>query len=363
MWEISIIAVSHVLFGIILIASKKKKVRSDHILICWLIIFSLPFLQQILLHFELSWSTFSRVINQSFTLLHGPFLYLYLKEITKQYEKKIQYWPHFIIFSIFYTLFILNPAPIHPGGPVEPMNSDFSLFAYFGLVNIIVFLGYGLLSLQSLYVHRKRIKETFAYENGEIKLVWFTLLPVLFVILTLLNLLIENTPLQEYIVIESLHLCMFLFFTLYLIFFGLRQRQIFPKAESSIKETEPVKRPTDENPEQLQLLEKMDAILVKERLYLNPVLSVYDLAEAVDISRHQISSILNNGRSMNFYQYVNQYRLEEVCKRLEEDTENRFNILDHALDSGFNSKSSFNSLFKTRYGQTPSQYKKSIRMS
>jgi AraC-like DNA-binding protein len=59
---------------------------------------------------------------------------------------------------------------------------------------------------------------------------------------------------------------------------------------------------------------------------------------------------------MNFYDFVNRYRLEEF-KKLASDPKNRqFTMLALAFDCGFNSKSSFNRYFKKATGQTPSQY-------
>lgn len=366
MWEISIIGLSQIVFGIILILSKKK-VKSDYILICWLVILSLPFLQSVNIVLNLSWPIFSKIVNQSFTLLHGPFLYLYLREVIKEKDEKIKYWPHFIIFAIFYIIFLFNPVPLHPGGPLEVVESTFPLLTHFGLINVIIFIIYGIFSLKSIYLHRIKLKETFAYENSEITLFWLSLLPIIFVFFIVLILIIENTFLRNIIEIDIIHLILFLFFTLYLIFFGLRQKQVYLKESKEIPQNQrkAIKQPNikeeQEKETNIELLSEMDKIMKEEKLYLNPMLSVYDLANSINVSRHQISSLLNKDLSMNFYQYVNKYRLEEFCKRLEDDNENKFNIIDHAFDSGFNSKSSFNSLFKSHFNMTPSQYRKSLK--
>ena len=157
---------------------------------------------------------------------------------------------------------------------------------------------------------------------------------------------------------------MFHFFSLYLIFFGLKQKPIYPKREKANQENKQtiiIDKQKNVNVENSKLIYKMNMIMENEKLYLNPTLSVYDLADALNITRHQISSLINNDLSMNFYQYVNKYRLEEVCKKLSEDRDNKYNLLDHALNSGFNSKSNFNSLFKKQFGITPSQYRKDLK--
>ncbi|MGD1822661.1 MAG: helix-turn-helix domain-containing protein [Pleomorphochaeta sp.] len=367
MWEISIIGISQIIFGIILILSKKKE-RTDYILILWLCTLSLPFIQTIQETLNPTIDYSSTVLNQAFTILHGPFLYIYIKELIKRRNEKIKYWPHLIIFIIFYIIFIINPAPIHPGGPNDSIITSFSISKYFGLINIIVFITYGILSILTIYNHREKVKNTFAYTNNKINLIWLNLLPIIFIIMISIILIIENSNLENIIEIEALHQIMFLFLALYLIFFGLKQNTVFPNEKeeqnqqkvenkTTVNKIEPIHK----NNENDRLLKEMDALMKEDKLYLNPTLSVYDLSDSLNVSRHQISSLLNNDLSMNFYHYVNKYRLEEFCNRLKEDTNNQYNILDHAFDSGFNSKSSFNSLFKSNYQQTPSQYRKSLK--
>ncbi len=368
MWEISIIAMSQIIFGIILLSSKKKEV-SDYILILWLLILSLPFLHSILNELEISAPILSTILNQSFTLLHGPLLYIYLQELINNKKKKTKYWIHFLIFIIFYIIFTISPAPIEPGGPngeIEVINQKFSIIQYFGIINVFIFLFYGIISIKSLYTHRLKIKEIFSHENSEITLLWLNLLPILFVVIISIILLFENSSFRNFLQVETLHLLMFYFFSLYLIFFGLKQKPIYPKRENTNQEKEKLITKEKDKKEKVSiensiLLSKMNKIMERDKLYLNPTLSVYDLADALNISRHQISALLNNDLSMNFYQYVNRYRLEEVCKKLSGDNDNKYNLLDHALDAGFNSKSSFNSLFKKQYGITPSQYRKSLK--
>ncbi len=158
MWEISIIAMSQIILAIILLLSKKKEI-SDYILIIWLMILSLPFLHSILNELEISTIFLSKMLNQSFTLLHGPMLYLYLQELINSNQKKIKYWPHFIIFLIIYFIFLKTPAPLEPGGPIDQIeitNSNFSILKYFGVINIAIlcFMEYYLLNL-SILIERK----------------------------------------------------------------------------------------------------------------------------------------------------------------------------------------------------------------
>lgn len=353
--ELGFLGITHITFGIILILAKKKE-RPDSILVAWLMMLIMPFLQQFINYDHPIGFIISRFNNQAFSLLYGPFLFLYIKEVTKQESRNIRYWPHFIVFIFFYLALVLQPAPRIPGGPEQGTAVQFSIFKYFGVFSLITFAFYAFFSFRHLKYHRDRVKETFAWQDSKITLFWLSLVPLLFISLLLVVILFEKSPLGLLIEIENLHLTVFLLFSLYLIFFGLRQKRVFPPPEKKeVKRTEISKKDSS------LLLGKLESVMEEKKPYLNPKLSVYDLAKETDMTRHRISSLLNENLSINFFQYVNRYRLEEVCRCMKEDKEVRHNILELAFNSGFNSKSSFNSLFKTAYGQTPSQYRKSLQ--
>ena len=84
--------------------------------------------------------------------------------------------------------------------------------------------------------------------------------------------------------------------------------------------------------------------MVTEKPYLNRELTVYDLSGQIKIPRHFLSEVINEHMGMNFYSLVNEYRVEEVKKRIVDPAYKNLTILAIAYDSGFNSKSSFNSV-------------------
>jgi AraC-like DNA-binding protein len=95
-------------------------------------------------------------------------------------------------------------------------------------------------------------------------------------------------------------------------------------------------------------------IMEKEKPYLDPKLSLSDLAGKLNISTNQLSQIINQKALVNFHDFVNGYRVEEFIRQAK--TNKNFSLLALALDSGFNSKSSFNYIFKKQKGLSPSQY-------
>lgn len=94
-----------------------------------------------------------------------------------------------------------------------------------------------------------------------------------------------------------------------------------------------------------------------EQPYINMDLTLKDLATALDTYPYYITQVLNTVFNQNFYDFINTYRVEEVQRRLSDPQFKNLTILAVAYDCGFNSKSSFNRIFKQKTGLTPSQYK------
>jgi AraC-like DNA-binding protein len=76
--------------------------------------------------------------------------------------------------------------------------------------------------------------------------------------------------------------------------------------------------------------------------------------------KHKLTALLNDHIGKNFFTFVNEFRLDEVIVKLKSPDFDHRTIMSIAYDSGFNSKSTFNSLFKKHTGHTPSQFKKNL---
>jgi adenylate cyclase len=92
--------------------------------------------------------------------------------------------------------------------------------------------------------------------------------------------------------------------------------------------------------------------------YLDPDLSLRGLAEQIGIHPNHLSWILNQSIGKNFNEFINQYRLEAFKSIALEQKNNKLSIEGLAYESGFNSKTVFNTFFKKETGLTPSQYLK-----
>ncbi|MEP1032496.1 helix-turn-helix transcriptional regulator [Ekhidna sp.] len=130
---------------------------------------------------------------------------------------------------------------------------------------------------------------------------------------------------------------------------GFKQAQIHKIPAHEAEENES-KRPSE-------IVEKLDEIIRAQKLYGNPELSLTDLSRAVDISERSISDTINQELNKNFYQLINEYRVEEIKMLLQDPGNDHLKILSMAFDAGFNSKASFNRVFKQFTGMTPKEFK------
>jgi AraC-like DNA-binding protein len=105
------------------------------------------------------------------------------------------------------------------------------------------------------------------------------------------------------------------------------------------------------------LKKKLSDFLEREKPYLEPELSIQQLADAVKIPRHSLTQIINEEFNKNFFTFINEYRVQEAQYRLADPQFKNDTVLSIGLSSGFNSKSSFNALFKQYTDMTPSQYR------
>ena len=102
---------------------------------------------------------------------------------------------------------------------------------------------------------------------------------------------------------------------------------------------------------------KLLNLMKEEELFRNPNLNMGVLANAIGLSKGYLSQIINAKEGKNFFDFVNTYRVEDVKQKLRDASFDHFNILGIALEAGFKSKSTFNSVFKKMTGKTPSQFK------
>ncbi len=101
-----------------------------------------------------------------------------------------------------------------------------------------------------------------------------------------------------------------------------------------------------------QLIDLMDA----EKPYLEAELSLPDLARRLRMPVPLLSQVVNEGTGKNFNDFINAYRVAEFLRQAQEPANAHLSLLGIALNSGFNSKSTFNRAFKKVTGASPKEY-------
>ena len=106
------------------------------------------------------------------------------------------------------------------------------------------------------------------------------------------------------------------------------------------------------------ILEDLKKHMDHKKPYLEPELNLEQLATQISIRPKVLSQVINESLQQNFFDFVNRYRIEEAKRLLTNPADKKITVLEVLYEVGFNSKSSFNTIFKKHTGVTPSEFKK-----
>jgi AraC-like DNA-binding protein len=93
------------------------------------------------------------------------------------------------------------------------------------------------------------------------------------------------------------------------------------------------------------------------RFYLDADLSLNSLAKKLGMPIHELSRVINTGLRKNFNDFVNEFRIQDVTRKMKDPKYNHITLLGIAYDCGFNSKTTFNRAFKQILEKSPAEYK------
>jgi AraC-like DNA-binding protein len=158
---------------------------------------------------------------------------------------------------------------------------------------------------------------------------------------------------------------LYLLSVFFLAYFSLQQKEIFDFSQSELKELSSIKIDKKENLKRvsdirmIELNGKLKTLMQSEKLYLENNLSLPKLARKLEATSNETSFLINELYQENFYNFINKHRIEEAKMLLLSDKYNQLNILGIAYESGFNSKTTFNTTFKKYVGMSPREFLKS----
>ena len=105
---------------------------------------------------------------------------------------------------------------------------------------------------------------------------------------------------------------------------------------------------------------KLNLLCIEEKVFLDPEINLSKISSLINESPHQVTETLNRLLGQSFSEYLNNFRVEEFKKLLEQPVFQNYSILALALEVGFNSKATFNACFKKFTNQTPSEYRANV---
>ncbi len=349
---------------------RKKLYRSGYIFLQFY--FAIMLLQLTLKVMDKLWLMdnwpFLYALSHYLPLLYGPLVYLLIKGFVERRHFNLKAILHFLPF-IFVTLFIaLAQFQILPFAIdnilYNPHVRLFFLSLSLTLYHFIAWRGWQKLRLSLQH---------YLSDSRLIQMSWlrsFVLLSfiVCSVVVLAIYLLYLNYPFGHEYRYGFAGLTLFIYWISYSalkqpVIFSVIKGQAetddnhFPKLVAH-KPKKKYARSTLNNNEKDRICETLHSLVKNDKIYLDTELTIDRLAEKVKCSRHSLSQVLNECMQQSFYEYINQYRVEEAKMLLTDESGKENKIASIGYDAGFNSLSTFNEVFKKLSGYTPSQYRR-----
>lgn len=345
-----------------LFVSKRNRFSADFFIAFLLLLVAIhSFL--ILVNLNQDYSALIQTIPITVTLFYGPLILMYvnrqLSGISKKSGEILLHSSPFLIFLLITFFFSHNL--------IFQKVLSFS-GAFSGLL-------YCVLALFALKKHEDKIVDLYSSSKG-VNLNWLKkmVVGIVFIWVGVFILVAFKQLFQSDIQMNWFFIAIPLFIT-YIGYHGLKQQVIFQvehldkfKSASGIATQDSAKQSFDINSsykksgllnqDMEKLFSSLEMLMKSKKLYLESNLNLKELAKKANIPQHHITQTLNSFAKQNFYDYVNSYRINEFIQRLKNGDADNFSLLGLAFDCGFNSKSSFNRIFKKVTGFSPSEYKK-----
>lgn len=353
-------------FGILLVFTRRINRKANillsivtFIIVFWNIwILSLDFqITNYLPHFYL--------IPLNYSLLLGPLLYLYVKKITDfNYHLSKKDTIHFLPLIIELTVHVIicRDALINNIVAIEThaYHKLMPIIQFLAIVSIVTYSIYSLKAIKSYHFWLNKNYST----NDAYSLKWLYRLITIFAIIWFLW-----TPYTIIdFVIFDFQLGISDYYPIYVLLSIITiwiSAEAFLRPEVILLEANKQKSINKENPSE-EIIKK--ASWLKEQMetnlfYLNSELTLKSLADNLDIHPNLLSKLINDGIGKNFSDFINEYRVNAIIQKLHSGNYDHITLLGISFECGFNSKTTFNRVFKNIKGITPLNYKKSIKKS
>lgn len=367
MLDVKMMGLGICLFSIFLLLNRDNVKVSDRFSIAILLLWSLRFLLfHFKTHLDLDRHSWVIVADQNLFFLDGVLLYWLTKSINGEelriWKRLLHLLPFLIAttasVSLYFSMSATDLVELYDEISDELSAKTFQPhFWEWVFIITLVLVNFLFLTL-AIYEARKynrAILQEYS-DVGQIKAKWLQpvlLFCMLFLVIPLLLYFINYlSPALDVGWMGSLLL---LFFSITaIVFSAFAVRQSFAVLDTE-KVTEKRQLSEEQQKKLAELFQQIQEYMRSFKPYLEANLTLGKLATQVNLSPNQLSQVINTQTQGNFHDFINQYRIEQVKKALEESDEQ---VIIVAYANGFNSKSTFNEVFKKFTGFTPTQYRK-----
>lgn len=361
---ITIIGLVQALFGVLLFATKRPKHLSFLLLSIWLSIVAL-FLGGMLLPFQVVDYFKPGIFPVLFVF--GPILYFYVASLTiEQFKFGLKDLFHlFPWLAVSVHRMFTNPVSVSETTGFGNSATSFYNRIYFVLLIVSLFI-YWVLSVRLILKHRKNIPYYFSNYSQRNTLTWLIFVVVIFLFFFLAIFFLSFIDHVERYTFGLVSLSGNLtVFTFIMVFFGINQSVFYvpekTEKQNSNTETDKKYEHSGLKPAEIDTISNtVNTYLKEKKTYLNPDFSLQMMVDDLNIPRQKLSQVINSGQKKNFYKLINEFRVNEVKALLTNKKYEHYTVLGIALECGFNSKTSFNRIFKEETGMTPTTYKNTL---
>jgi len=298
--------------------------------------------------------------------LIGPILYFYCQSLlNKSFKLTKKDWAHFlpaIAYLIYSLVIVITDKLILTEYYFYADGRDKDLAIWYQSTGLISMLFYLTLSLRYYYNYKKIVFDEVSFADS-ILFKWLMHFFIAFFLILILRVLlfVLNPEWGEF----GSKFWYYLYFSILFYYIALNGYYNtikttlsfdvlqFKSQVTSIKEQNAFKTTLEEIEEWKPKLEKL---MLVDRFYENPSLTLSEIANELEIQPKTISTLVNQGFQLNFNDFINHYRIKAVITKLQSGEHNTKTLLGIALDCGFNSKTTFNRAFKKQTSLTPKQY-------
>lgn len=315
---------------------KKERRLSDYFLGGLLLMLSIRIFKSVFLYFNHDLFQLFVQIGLSACLLIGPFLYLYVVSMVQQGHHLHMRWWWYILPFVLIVGILAYLYPYH--GPPGQWN-PFVPWIYRVWLGCILLSGY---QMREVFSKLWRRSQSLSHQE-----VW------------LLNVYLGATVIHLAYLIASYTSYIVGALSFSFVFYLSVLLQIFQRKQRPIA-TDPPLRYANSSFREAALtsnMKRLDDIMLHEKLYLDPELSLAKLSTKLGISSKELSQSINQNSGRNYSQYIAELRVEAAKEMLRSPEYQQYKIAAIAFESGFNSLSSFNAAFKKISGMTPKAFR------